>query len=56
MEFIGRAQRTYGSEDGPEAAAIFADVINQKLYEDVEALYVQFVREELIEIDNRQQM
>lgn len=54
VQFIGRAQRIYRSQDGPEAAAICADIITHKFYHKQEGHYQKFIKEELIKIDVQQ--
>lgn len=51
VQFIGRAQRIYRSQDGQEAPGICADIITHKFYHKQEGHYQKFVREELIEIE-----
>ena len=54
VQFIGRAQRIYRSQDGPEADGICADIITHKFYRKQEEHYQKFIREELIKIDGHQ--
>lgn len=51
VQFIGRAQRIYRSQAGPEPDSICADIITHKFYHKQEGHYQKFVREELIEIE-----
>lgn len=51
VQFIGRAQRIYRSQDRPEADGICADIITHKFYNKQEEHYQKFIREEFIEIE-----
>lgn len=54
VQFIGRAQRIYRSQDGPEADAICADIITHKFYDKQEGNYQKFISEKLIKFDGHQ--
>ena len=49
VQFIGRAQRIYRSQDGPEADGICADIITHKFYDKQEKNYKNFESEKFIE-------
>lgn len=51
VQFIGRAQRIYRSQDRPEADGICADIITHKFFNKQEEHYQKFIREEFIEIE-----
>ena len=51
VQFIGRAQRIYRSQDVPEADGICADIITHKFYHKQEGNYETFIKEEFIEIE-----
>ena len=54
VQFIGRAQRIYRSQDGPEDNAICADIVSHEYYDRQKVHYQHFIKEHFIEIQDEQ--